>query len=268
MYNNFIRGSPGGAIGAFPDNPTSSDFEEKVIPKDNYGMMILSFLILMIHMLFIFVYYCIKREKLSRKDSIYLIFSFVYIVLSIPCIIFVTYPSKDYYICKYPFNCEKGDNDTIVTSNYYYALPENENNNCPSIEKMINVYLMKKEIKDINCDTNIHGCCDFSERCYIYSEYDYPYSIYKYDKENHIDDNKITYDQKKIDLTGSTCSIKNDRKSIEKLINVYLNTLFQKAEDNFVNYFIFYLCFYICSLILIAKKYKTDTDYEKMSGSV
>ena len=88
---------------------------------------------------------------------------------------------------------------------------------------MIDLYLETKGIDDKDCKTTIYGCCDFSERCYIYSEYDYPYSIYKYDKENDIDDNKITYNQKNIDSMGSNCEIKNDRDSIEKPINVYLS---------------------------------------------
>ena len=66
------------------------------------------------------------NENIRQKVPIYLLSSITYIILNIPFIILITYPSKDYNICKYPFNCEKGQNDTIATSNYYYAIPGNK----------------------------------------------------------------------------------------------------------------------------------------------
>jgi len=275
MYNNFIRGGhPYGAKGAFPDNPTTADYERDVIPKEHVipqavGVGILFF----VHGVCLILLACSKMEnKLAAWRDAFRYFlwcSTFYLAVNI---IFAYslysyyYQGIEYHVCRYPFDCEEGANDTIATSNYYYAVPRDTDSYCPTIDHMISYYLKENHIEDKECPYTGYGCCEFSVSCFFYSEYDYLYSDMASNWEEDMS-GLIIYNQRKVDKVGSNCVIYNED-SISNLIETYLEKPTIREEEHILTYLFIYLFIYLIMISCIACIPKKKESYSKMSGSV
>ena len=277
MYNNFLRGGhPYGGNGAFPDNPTTADYERDVIPKEHAIPLaiILVGVLFSLHGLCLILLACSKWEnKLAtwRAAFRYCLWCSAF-YLGVNVIVAYNlysyyYQGIEYHVCRYPFDCDEAANDTIATSNYYYAVPRDTDPYCPTIDHMISYYLKENDIEEKECPYTEYGCCEFSVSCFFYSEYDYLYSDLVSNWEEDMSGG-IIYDQRKLDTVGSNCAIYNDKDSIADLIEAYLEKPDIRGEEHILIYLFIYLFIYLCMISCIACTTKKKESYSKMSGSV
>ena len=264
MYNLYIRGEPLSAIGAFPDNPTEDDFREKLIPG-NYSLLIFV-IIWLIYGVTMLISICLNNMKIS---IFYIISNFL-----LSLIIYNThnYTYEDYNICNYPFSYDKGVNDTLLTSDYYYAVLKSERTYCPDMEIMINYYIETKDLDDKDCSVSEFGCCDFSELLYYYSKLDFSYPVYEYDNE-YTDDYVFTYNMNKKDTFGTNC-IKNNRHDYFKVIDTYLDKKYNEDNSIILQYILVYIIIYllihlsICGYDRLCKKGQKYNHVDASQASV
>ena len=266
MFNNYIRGGFYTGIGWFPNNPTREDYEKDVYYSYDKYILEVCFGLYLIHLLLLLVY-CIdlyqssyeKEKKKIKKNQI--IFTIGYLIINcISCVLYVSFKEENMNICKYPFQCEEGKNDTISASYYYYAVMD-VNDYCPTMNLMIKHYLKEKNIFNENCDLSEYGCCEYRPICFAYSEYQYPYSIISYDIKNDIFE-KETYSQEKMNNEGNNCitykdeNLLNSYDTIRKIIESYLEISSNTVVIKLLIYGILYLVIYF---VILSKLYfKTE----------
>ena len=212
-YNIFLRRSPGGASGAFAKNPTEEDYDQ-LYPESYYASFYLCVVYLFVlHFiglsLWLFCYWCDKRKydliseaskKYQKVLKIYrynLEYIFINIIISMYVCFVIGDNNENYQVCRYPFECQEGQNNTIISNYYYYAIPRKDVvDYCPSMEKMLSVYV---ENNDWKCISSIYGCCKFNNMCDIYQKYNLPYDQYNNNRDESM---FITFDMEKYDGPG------------------------------------------------------------------
>lgn len=275
MYNQFLR-EPGGVFGGFPENPTTADYERDVIPKDRE----IPLAIILVGIIFFFHVICLiscccsldsSNRTATRNTVRYCMWSsVVYIMVNIILLYLYLYLYQEieYNVCSYPFDCEEGENDTIVTSNLYYAVPKDTDPYCPTIDHMISYYLKVKDIEEEDCVNTVYGCCEFSVNCFFFSEYDYLYSDMKSKVDEDMSRGLIMYNRRKLDIIGSNCEIYNGKDSIVHLIDEYLDAPALRMEMNILIYLSFYILFYIGMISCFVCTTKEGKKYNQMAASV
>lgn len=270
MYNHFIRGGYHGGYGYIPFPLTDDSIKDKIIPNDTYMIFLPPLFILFIIHCLLLCFVSIEK-KCKQKKFVY--FSVVYIlvhfIISFTLVHLSQKDINEYHICDYPFKCEEGSNDTIVTSNYYYAIPKDTNLNCPTIKVMIDYYNSVNDITDIGCHDSEFGCCQVSIRCYIYSSHEIPYSALEFDEKNHIDDIYSNYQYNvKSNQNGTNCPTYKDEDTagyangVANIIQEYLekpykNDKYLTGISIILYTFIYVVIYYTC--------FKEKTNYETVN---
>jgi len=270
MYNHFIR--PG--VYGFLSFPLTEDkIEDKIIPDSTYMFFFPPLFILFFTHGFISCFAFIEKDCKYKKFGY---FTVVYIVINFIFSFTTIYLSQkdinDYHICNYPFNCEKGINDTILTSNYYYAVPKDTNLYCPTIKYMIDYYNSVNDITDNSCRESEFGCCQVSIRCYIYSSQESSYSVLEYDKKNNIDDKFSNYQYNvKSNQNGTNCPTYKDKDTggyangDANIIQEYLEKPYKNDKYFIGIYIISYIFIYVSSYYTC---FKEKNKYENVGLGV
>lgn len=147
---------------------------------------------------------------------------------------YITYIQNEQVICSFPRWCTEGENNTLVTENYYYKMDK-----CP-IEKSWLTYLYEEtRPKNFNyyCENTEYGCCSLiSNRCADSLNTENSFSLYLEIESRNISHWHLNI--MKTDETGKNCP------TIEEII-------YTVSKNSQTNYYEIYTTFYVVHTIFI-----------------
>ena len=160
------------------------------------------------------------------------IFGFLFLLF---CMMIYTF--TEYETCTIPRWCEEGENNTLISSNYYYEMTE-----CPKYYSWLpgDYETILGFGSFTQCESSKYGCCKLeTTRCADFAEDNLSYSSYLYSEENNIGQWRVFIP--KINEEGTNCP------TIEQIIY----SVSSHSQQDYNHVFSLGFCVYFINMIFI-----------------